>query len=297
MQIQEIHAKTALHFHKHAYATNWDINTYRGCAHQCAYCFARYSHEYLPSKNFFGDLFVKTNLPEVLDQEFSKRSWKKSIVNLCGVTDPYQPLERQYRLMPDILKVFIKHKNPIMITTKSTLILRDLPLLKALNKVASVEVFFSISMANESIRKVLEPHATPSIGRLHALKILAKNEINTNVLLMPIIPYLTDSLENLEYVFSNAVRFGAKQIHCAVLHLREKKYFYSVIKKYFSRIFYPLQSLYSGSYVNKSYLDIIKNRVRLLREKYHFFQPSNLPFKPQSSPQLLLDLPQQEQPN
>jgi DNA repair photolyase len=130
----------ALHYHDREFASNWDLNIYRGCGYRCIYCFAQYSHKYPDTgeNEFFDDIFVKTNVADALHTDFSKRSWDGDPVNICGVTDGYQPLEKEYVLMPKIIEAFIRHKNPMIITTKSTLLLRDIDLLDELNKIADV---------------------------------------------------------------------------------------------------------------------------------------------------------------
>ena len=147
--IKEISAKSALHYHEQTFATNWDVNVYRGCGHGCVYCFARYSHRYLGDADFFHDIYVKTNIAENLDREFSRRNWTREPVNVGGVTDAYQPAEEKYCLMPDVIRVFIKHRNPLVIVTKSVLPLRDIALIGELAKLAEVAVLVSVSTLDE----------------------------------------------------------------------------------------------------------------------------------------------------
>ncbi len=94
---KETTAKTILHFHEQQFATNWDANIYRGCEHNCRYCFAQYSHNYLENKDFFNNIIVKSNSPELLYKELGKRKWNKPPVNVCGISDCYQPAEKKYK--------------------------------------------------------------------------------------------------------------------------------------------------------------------------------------------------------
>ncbi|WP_330656079.1 SPL family radical SAM protein [Alkaliphilus flagellatus] len=103
---------------------SWDLNIYRGCEHGCKYCYAMYSHQYLGSKDYFGNIFIKTNIVQKLEEQLSSSSWKREIINIGGVTDSYQPIEEEYKIMPKILKLLIKYKTPAIISTKSDLILR-----------------------------------------------------------------------------------------------------------------------------------------------------------------------------
>lgn len=273
MQPKEITAKSAIHYHDRAYTTNWDINTYRGCGHRCIYCFAQYSHKYLDSDKFFDDLSVKINIAEALNTDFLKRSWKKNPVNLCGVTDPYQPLEKQYELMPRIIEIFIKHKNPMIITTKSILLLRDLDLLEELNKVAWVDVRVSASAIDETIRKKIEPNAAPTLERLEMLGKITEKGIYAGVLMMPIIPYLTDYAENLERIFEISKKNGAKSIIPALLHLRgeTKQIFYSYISELFPNLLEKIKPLYHGAYVDKNYSEKFFEKIKIIRKKYNFY--------------------------
>jgi len=100
----EISCETAMNKLKRRMPYSWDLNIYRGCEHGCRYCYAIRSHEYLGSEDYFGDIFVKTNIVEQLEKQLSSPKWKREVVNIGGVTDSYQAAEEHYRLMPDILK-------------------------------------------------------------------------------------------------------------------------------------------------------------------------------------------------
>ena len=153
--VEEIKAKKALNkLNSKFLPYKWDLNVYRGCSHRCQYCYALYSHQYLESgKNFFDTIYVKTNIAEALEKELSSKRWKREVVNLGGVTDSYQPIEEKYKLMREVLKLMIKYKTPIVISTKSDLILRDMDLLTELAKVANVNVAVTITTMDENIRK------------------------------------------------------------------------------------------------------------------------------------------------
>jgi DNA repair photolyase len=264
MAIREITCKTALHYHDREFASNWDLNIYRGCGHRCIYCFAQYSHKYLDTDQFFDDIFVKTNVAETLLRDFSKRSWDGDLVNICGVTDGYQPIEADYCLMPKIIEAFIRHKNPMIITTKSTLLLRDLDLLEELNKVAGVSVHVSASVIDESIREKIEPFASPTVERLKMMGELNKCRIPCGVLMMPIIPHLTDTIENLDAIFKLAKENGAKTIIPQLLHLRgnTKNVFFDYARNLFHELESRIKSLYTGAYVNKNYLDNFREKIK-----------------------------------
>ncbi|MDR0392926.1 MAG: hypothetical protein LBH52_01700 [Puniceicoccales bacterium] len=270
--IHEIQVKSALHYHKRAFATHWDLNCYRGCGHHCVYCFAQYSHKYLESEDFFDDIWVKTNITQVLEKDFSKKSWCGACVNACGVTDGYQPIEQKFQLMPSIIQCFVKHRNPLAVTTKSHLVVRDLPLLTQLNKVAYVVLRMSISTTDESLREKLEPYASKIQDRFKALKRFAAAGIDTGILLMPIIPYINDSFENLENIFKEARLCGVKEIIADILHLRghTRQNFLSHVQKLFPQHTNRIRSLYKGSYADKIYSKALYQKIAHLRSKYKF---------------------------
>ncbi|MEO0651656.1 MAG: radical SAM protein, partial [Planctomycetota bacterium] len=113
----------------------WGVNAYRGCAHACAYCYARPSHEYLDfgaGTDFDSRIVVKTNAPEVLSLELARTSWKREVVCLSGNTDPYQPLEASYGLSRRLLEVFLARRTTVVVITKGALIRRDVDLLARL---------------------------------------------------------------------------------------------------------------------------------------------------------------------
>lgn len=112
---------------------SFDLNIYRGCSHNCRYCYARKSHEYLNSKKYESEIFVKTNITEVLEKELKGGRTGGKFINIGGACDTYQPAEKKYQLMPGILKILIKYKQPVIISTKSDLILRDIELLDQLS--------------------------------------------------------------------------------------------------------------------------------------------------------------------
>ena len=227
--LQENIAKTILHYHEQQFATNWDANIYRGCGHNCRYCFAQYSHKYLENKDFFNDIIVKSNAPELLYRELAKPKWDKSPVNVCGISDCYQPEEEDYKIMPKVIKSFIARRNPLVIGTKSTLILRDIELIKELNNIAEVSVIISVSTLDEDKRKLIEPNTAPTIERLKMLKQFEEIGCKTSVLFMPIIPFISDDQENLDGIFRITKEYSL-ELQNRVMKLRKKYQIFSSYK-------------------------------------------------------------------
>jgi len=210
MNIEFIDAKSILV--KNNDPDNWfgisfNMNVYRGCQHDCIYCDSR--SECYQIKNF-NDLIIKRNAADLLDIDLCRRK-KKVTIGTGSMSDPYIPAEKHVRLTQKVLKIIIKHKYPLHITTKSDLILRDLNLLLEINKVF-LSVSFTITTCNDNIAKKIEPKAPSPMQRLHALKILSDAGIYTGVLFQPVLPYILDNEENIKDIVYNVTQSGAKYI-------------------------------------------------------------------------------------
>ena len=164
------------------------INPYTGCEHGCKYCYARFMRRYSGHREPWGEFVdVKINGPEMLQKEI--KSKKRGRVYLSSVTDPYQPLEKKFKLTRQILKILKKAGWPVTIQTKSDLVLRDLDILKDYR---GVKVGFTITTTDDQIRKAFEPKSSPVDRRFDALKKLKKVGICTFCMIAPILPKLTD---------------------------------------------------------------------------------------------------------
>ena len=269
---KEITAKVALNRLRKKLPYSWDLNIYRGCIHGCKYCFARYSHQYLKenSDNFFSDVFVKTNIAEVLDRELSSKNWKKEIINIGGVTDSYQALEKKYKIMRKVLKVILKHKNPIIISTKSDLILRDFDLISELSQVACVNIACTITTKDEKIRQKIEPQACSTEKRFKVLEQFKKTGASVGIHVMPVIPFITDNKENLESIFQYASHIEVDYLLPGTLYLRgdTRKYFLQFIKNEFPEIYGKYLYLYRQGGANRLYKNKLYKMINNLRKKY-----------------------------
>lgn len=250
----------------------WDLNIYRGCEHGCKYCYAIYSHDYLPdgSGQYFNDIYVKTNVVEQLEKQLGSPSWKPEVVNIGGVTDSYQPAEEQYKLMPDILRLMIKHKTPCIISTKSDLILRDYDLIDELSRITYINVAATITCMDEDIRRKIEPGGVTSMKRFAMLKEFSKTNASTGLHFMPIIPYLTDTRENVEGLYANAKDSCVGYVLPGVMYLRGKtrKMFFDFVAKEFSDLYEPLTILYKTGGAGSSYKENLYKMVNELKAKY-----------------------------
>jgi DNA repair photolyase len=187
------------------------INPYRGCEHGCVYCFARPTHAYLglsPGLDFESKLFMKPNAPELLERELSAPGYVPRIIAIGTNTDPYQPIERRYKIMRGILEVLDRAGHPVGIVTKSTLVLRDLDILARMAKRDLVKVAVSVTTLDAKLARTMEPRATTPPRRLETLAQLVKAGIPTSAMVAPVIPALNDSeIERiLEAVASAGVR-------------------------------------------------------------------------------------------
>jgi DNA repair photolyase len=269
-KVKLITAKSALHFHENEMPCQWDVNAYRGCGHGCRYCFAQYTHDYLGEDHFFSNIFAKTNIAPLLDRELSKRTWKHARINLSGVTDAYQPAERHMMLMPEVWKTLIRHRNPVIINTKSTLILRDIELIRKLASVASVYVGASITIMDENLRKIIEPGASSAEERFVALEQCREAGCVTNVMLTPVMPYLNDDEANLEAIYARAAKAGAAGLSAWPLNLRgnTKLRFLSFLDVEFPHLVDAYKKLYRYGEVDAGYWHKIRERKAKLRDKY-----------------------------
>lgn len=259
----------------------WDLNIYRGCEHGCKYCYAMYSHQYLDSEEYFDDIHVKTNIVEQLEKQLSNPSWKREVVNIGGVTDSYQPIEEQYKLMPDILRLMIKYKTPCIISTKSDLILRDYDLIAELANITYVNVAATITCMNENIRRKIEPNGRESLKRFTMLKEFAKTNASTGLHFMPIIPYLTDDRDNVDALYAHAKDCKVDYVLPGTLYLRGKTrgVFFDFIKQEFPDLHEPLQNLYKTGGAGKEYKDKLYKMVNELKAKYNLSGSYSKPMK------------------
>ena len=268
--VHHLSCKSALNKLKRKMPYEWDLNPYRGCQHGCVYCYARYSHRYLEHQDFARDIYVKDGICEALERELSSPGWKGAVVNIGGVTDAYQPLEATMALMPEILRLCIRHQNPIIISTKSSLILRDLDLLAQLAEKTYVNVAVSVSTLDEDLRKKLEPGASPSVERLDVLSAFQGTRCSRGLHLMPILPHLTDGQENLEGLMHSAAQAQVDYALCGTMYLRgaTKEHFLKWLKGTWPSYYAEYVRLYYRGSLDKDYKDGLYARINRLREMY-----------------------------
>jgi DNA repair photolyase len=182
MIVKEIEAKSIL---SKSQIYDYALNAYVGCQHQCLYCYAKFMKRFTGHREPWGAFVdVKINAAELLAREVKKK--RKGRVWISGVCDAYQPLEKKYRLTGRCLEILAEQGWPVTIQTKSPLVLRDLAILK---KSADIEVGFTITTADEKVRRIFEPGAPPVAKRVEALEILHAEGIRTFVMVAPLLPH------------------------------------------------------------------------------------------------------------
>lgn len=173
----------------------YGLNPYRGCEHGCIYCYARPTHEYLgfsSGLDFESRIMVKYDAPEKLRSKFASRGWRPETIVMSGVTDPYQPVERELNITRGCLEVFAETRNPVSIITKNYLVTRDIDLLQELAGYNAVHVTLSVTTLDRDLARVMEPRTSQPYRRLKAIEELAEKRISVGVNVAPVIPGLTD---------------------------------------------------------------------------------------------------------
>ncbi len=196
------------------------INPYRGCEHGCVYCYARQTHAYLelsPGLDFETRLFAKKNAAELLKEELAKPGYVVDPIAFGTNTDAYQPIERRYRIMRELVEVLAACEHPMTVVTKSALVERDLDLLAPMAEKKLVKVFLSINTLDANLSRRLEPRAASPKRRLDAIRALAAAGVPTGVMVAPMIPGLTD--KSIEEVLEAAAGAGATMAGWIMLRL------------------------------------------------------------------------------
>ncbi|NDV01131.1 PA0069 family radical SAM protein [Pseudoroseicyclus tamaricis] len=196
------------------------INPYRGCEHGCIYCFARPSHAWLghsPGLDFETKLVAKAGAAELLERELSAPGYRPQVIAIGTNTDPYQPIEKERRVMREVLEVLAAYRNPVAITTKGTLIERDIELLAPLAEQGLVRVGLSITTLDAGLSRAMEPRVPAPARRLTAIRRLSAAGIPVRLMIAPVVPALTD--HELEALIAAGAEAGAVAASYIVLRL------------------------------------------------------------------------------
>lgn len=254
----------------------WTINPYRGCSHACVYCFARKTHTYLEfdaGHDFDSQVVVKINAAEVLRKELSRPSWGRHQVALGTNTDPYQRAEGRYQLMPGIIRALADSGTPFSILTKGTLLSRDIPLLKHAASQVPVDLGISLATMDEALAAVVEPGTPAPRARLKLVSRLRDAGLSCGVMAMPILPWLSDSDDALESLFSALSAAGASGVTAGALYLKPgtREWFMQWLAAHHPELTEKYRRLYAkGAYPPKEYREWLAGRVRYFKARHGF---------------------------
>lgn len=252
----------------------WTINPYRGCTHACTYCFARNTHTYLgldTGADFDTKIIVKVNAAQLLAKELAAPSWQGESIAMGTNVDPYQRAEGRYRLMRGLLTVLRDRENPFSILTKGTLVLRDLDLLTAAARRTTVRLSVSVGSLDERLWRSVESGTPSPKARLGVCRTLRQNGLRCGVLMAPVLPFLSDSREQLEETVAAIASSGATSITPLVLHLRPgaREWYFQWLHKNHPKLVPRYERLYSrGAYADRDYSADLARRVRVLAQRH-----------------------------
>lgn len=213
--------------------TNYGMNIYKGCPHGCIYCDSRSSCYNVLN---FDTVRAKENALEIIERDLKSKR-KKGVIGTGAMSDPYNPLEKKYKYTRESLKLINKYGFGVAIATKSALVSRDIDILKEIQRHSPVIVKVTITTFDDKLAKVIEPDASSSSERFKAVKELRDNGIYAGILMMPILPFINDTEENIKNLVREACRVGAKFIFTfgigVTLRGNQREHFYNKIKMLF----------------------------------------------------------------
>lgn len=196
------------------------INPYRGCEHGCVYCFARPTHAYMdlsPGLDFETRLFAKPDAARLLEEELSRPGYQPRTIAIGTNTDPYQPIEKRFGIMREILEVLERAGHPVGIVTKSALVMRDVDILSRMARRGLAKVALSVTTLDRKLARAMEPRAATPTRRLATIRALSDAGIPTTVMVAPVIPALNE--EEIERILDAAYAAGAREAGYVLLRL------------------------------------------------------------------------------
>jgi len=289
MMANEIEVKSILNKHKRRdewFLDDYSINPYEGCSFNCIYCYVRGSKY---GQNMERTLSIKVNAHEILERQLSRRANRKEygIIALSTATEPYMKIEEKLKLTRRLLKTIAKYSFPVHILTKSKLVLRDMDLLKEIDGKAvlpndlksklghGVIVSFSISTFDEKLSKILEPGAPEPMERLKTMKKLKENGFLAGVCFIPVLPFLSDSEEQLDEMIRTAKNYDADFVLVGALTLFGegasdcKTLYYRFLEKHHPELLSKYKALYRIFFApSKEYQKELQEKVQSICEKY-----------------------------
>ena len=281
MTITEIEAKSVLRRHRKIdswFVSHYGMNLYRGCFHNCIYCDGR-AEGYYVSGEFGEDVAVKVNAIEVLRRELDPKRRRKPLSRSYimlggGVGDSYQPVEKKYQLTRKALQLVHESGFPVHVLTKSTLVTRDVDILKRINEQSRAIVCFSFSSVDDRTSAIMEPRVPPPSARLDALRFFKGEGIACGMFLLPVIPRVTDTREFLEDAVMKASAVGVDFIIFGAMTLKEgrqKDYFAETIRDHYPHLAADYRRIYRGSKWGEpaqEYVDSLNGTFGAIAKRY-----------------------------
>jgi DNA repair photolyase len=286
--VKEIKAKSILRKHKRIdswFISQYGMNFYRGCNHNCVYCDGR-SERYYVDGEFGTDVCVKVNAIDLLRKELNPRR-KSKLLNRCfimlgeGVGDSYQPIEEQYKLSRKALNLLYNFNLPVSVLTKSTLIERDIEIIKKINEKNRAIVSFSFSSIDEKISSIFEPGVPSPRDRIETLKLFKNEGIACGMFLLPVIPFVTDAVDVMEETIRKANEINLDFIIFGGMTLKEgrqKSYFLDSIKKHYPHLIPEYLNIYKKNIwgdPTEEYQKSLHNTFKIISKSYKI--PTRIP--------------------
>ena len=282
--VKEIRVKSVLNKHRKRdswFLDDYSVNPYELCAYNCIYCYIRGSKY---GENLEEKLAVKINAPQILEKELQKRARKAEhgFIIFSSATEAWQPIEQKYKLTRKMLQIVKHYKFPVHALTKSPLILRDLDILREIGETAilpkdlknkldhKVLITFSISSLDEEISRKFEPNAPTPKERLKALQNCLEKGFFAGIAYIPLLPYISDSPEQIEEMIATAKDYNAKYVFVGALTLSEKgkKLYYRILERDFPELIPKYEKLFKYASPTRSYQDRLEKIAKELCMKY-----------------------------
>ncbi|MBN1897318.1 MAG: radical SAM protein [Spirochaetes bacterium] len=282
MRIHEIQARSILRKHKKIdswFLSRYGMNLYRSCPHNCIYCDGRYE-KYQTEGEFGKDVFIKINAIDILKHELDPSRKRKPlrsgyIMLGGGIGDSYNPAEEKYGLTRRALELIHDRDFPVHILTKSTLVKRDIDILKQINKKKKVILSFSFSSVNSKISRIFEPGVPDPEKRLEAISFFKARGFSCGMFLMPVIPFITDTPALLEESIKKAKEAGVDFIIFGGMTLkpgRQKEFFYETLKEHYPGLIPHYDRIYNDhtpwGEANKKYYESIHDTFKDIVQKW-----------------------------
>lgn len=249
--MEYIDAKTILHPVKNShewFGSDFNMNLYQGCPHGCIYCDSRSECYHVEN---FDTVRIKKNVISLLQKELRGKR-KKGVIGIGAMSDTYNPFEQKYQITRQALTLIESYGFGVSLETKSHLVMRDIDLLQKINRKAPVIIKLSITTHEDALSRIIEPHASLSSERFQAIQALSQAGIYTGILMTPILPYITDTKENILQMVNLSQEAGAKFIFSmggVTLRGIQRTYYYQALEKHFPGIMQQYIKDYGNDYV------------------------------------------------